>query len=74
MHYQRLEFPSVRREERDQFVERLLSVSSAPDREHPRLPLFVQAAQALFDSRAVDGAMAIPVATVMTVGRMAADA
>lgn len=74
VHYRRLEFPSIRHENRGQFVDRLLSISSAPSREHPRFSLFVQAAQALFDSRAVDGVMAVPVATVVTVGRMVADA
>lgn len=69
-HYQTLEFPSTVTETWEQFFGRLLSYSSAPAADAPRLERLCQAAKEVFDRFAVDGRLQIPVATEVIIGQV----
>lgn len=64
-HFQEMKFAGVRQETWEQFLGRLLSLSSAPNETNGH---FVNAARALFERTATRELLTVPVTTVVTIG------
>ena len=69
--FARLRFPSVARENWEDFFGRLCSFSVAPAPSHPRFDRFQQAARDVFDRFRSGESLIVPLATELFLGRMA---
>lgn len=71
--YKTLRYPGLVYESWDEFLGRLLSISSAPDKTHERYPDLENAARRIFENYARNGRMTIRIATELHVGQMTSD-
>jgi SAM-dependent methyltransferase len=65
-----LSFPAVKQETWPEFLGRIASISSAPDKSHPRYPHFEKAARRVFEQFGSNDRITINIATELFLGQM----
>lgn len=64
------QFPATKLERWPEFLGRLSSISSAPDKTHPRYPNYKRAAKKIFDQFSDNGLLTVQIATELNLGQM----